>query len=322
MTRRHWMGTAMGAAALPARAQEKAALVSITFDCEMSAHYPARGQTEWNYKKGDLDEASKDYSVGVARRVAAAGGKMHFFIVGRVFEHPSVAWMEEILRLGHGLGNHTYDHVNVTAAELRQVQFRFQRAPWLAEGKTPARVIDENIRMCTAAMKERLGVTPSGFRTPGGFPDGLKGRADVQKMLLGQGYTWVSSMYPRHPVKPDSAAPQPGEIEAIAAMQEAAQPFTYPSGLIEIPMSPPSDVTLMRTGRWKLADFRRGVEAGLDWCIEHGKVWDFLSHPSALGVADPNFEIVDLIIERVKRAGKRARLVRLDEVAKAHGAAG
>ena len=112
------MASALAAAAGPLTAQEKVALVSITLDCEMSAHYPTRGQTEWNYKKGDLDEASKDYSVGAARRVAAAGGKMHFFIVGRVFEHPSVAWMEEILRLGHGLGNHTYDHVNVTAVDV------------------------------------------------------------------------------------------------------------------------------------------------------------------------------------------------------------
>src|SRR5688572_4413251 len=228
MTRRHWISGALGAAAAPLTAQEKVALVSITLDCEMSAHYPARGQTEWNYKKGDLDEASKEYSVGAARRVSAAGGKMHFFIVGRVFEHPSVAWMEEILRLGHGLGNHTYDHVNVTAADIDQVQYRFQRAPWLAFGKTPAGIIDENIRMCTAAMKQRLGVGPSGFRTPGGFPNGLKGRTDIQNLLLSQGYTWISSMYPRHPVKPDAAAPQPGEIEAIIAVQEAAQPFHLP----------------------------------------------------------------------------------------------
>ena len=245
---------------------------------------------------------------------------MHFFIVGRVFEHPSVAWMEEILRLGHGLGNHTYDHVNVTASDIAQVQYRFQRAPWLVDGKTPATIIDENIRMCTAAMKERLRVSPSGFRTPGGFPDGLKGRPDIQNLLLSHGYTWISSMYPRHPVKADTAAPQPGELEAIVAVQQSAQPFTYPSGLVELPMSPPSDVTIMRTGRWNLSDFRRGVESALDWCIEPGKVWDFLAHPSALGVADPKFEIIDLIIDKVKRAGRRARLVRLDEVAKAYGA--
>ena len=60
---------------------------------------------------------------------------------------------------------------------------------------------------------------------------------------------------------------------------------------------------------------------GLEPCIERGKVWDFLSHPSAIGVADPNFEVIDMIIDRVKRAGPRARLVSLDTVARAHGVA-
>jgi peptidoglycan/xylan/chitin deacetylase (PgdA/CDA1 family) len=103
---------------------------------------------------------------------------MHFFVVGRVFEQPSVAWLQEIVKLGHAVGNHTYDHVNITAIRIPQVQFRFERAPWLAHGKTPAQLIEENIRMCTAAMQERLGIQPNGFRTPGGFPDGLKRRPD------------------------------------------------------------------------------------------------------------------------------------------------
>ena len=32
--------------------------------------------------------------------------------------------------------------------------------------------------------------------------------------------------------------------------QAQAQPFVYPSGLVEVPMSPVSDVTAMRSGRW------------------------------------------------------------------------
>ena len=319
MTRRQFAGAAL--MTWRGRAQETVAMVSIALDCEMSARYPTWEQTEWNYKKGDLDEATKEYAVGAARRVAAAGGKMHFFVVGRVFEQPSVAWLEEIVRLGHAVGNHTYDHVNVKATEVSQTQYRFARAPWLAQGKTATELIDQNIRMCAVAMTARLGVKPNGFRTPGGFPNGLKDRPDLQHMLLAQGYTWVSSLYPRHPVKPDTGAPQPGELEAIPTVQEAAQPFVYPSGLVELPMNPPSDVGTMRTGRWRLADFRKGVQAGLDWCIERGKVWDFLSHPSAIGVADPNFEIIDLIIDAVKRAGPRARMVRLDTIAKAYGAA-
>src|SRR5262249_11144951 len=109
VTRRQFVGAGAAVIARRARAQEKVALVSIALDCEMSARYPTWEQTEWNFRKGDLDEATKEYSLGAARRVAAAGGKMHFFVVGRVFEQPSVTWLEEIVKLGHGVGNHTYD---------------------------------------------------------------------------------------------------------------------------------------------------------------------------------------------------------------------
>lgn len=313
MTRRSWLQTAAGAAMM----QSGPSLVTITFDCEMSARFPQWDMTEWNFKKGELDEASKEYSVGAARRVSAAGGKMHFFIVGRVFEQPSVAWLEEIVKLGHGVGNHTYDHVNITATEMAQVQYRFQRAPWLVSGKTPRQVIEENIRMCTQAFQQRLGRRPDGFRTPGGFPDGLRSRRDLQDMLLQQGFTWVSSLYPRHPIAEDSGKPQSGEVEEILKRLDASQPFVYPSGLVELPMSPPSDVTTMRTGRWKLPAFADAVKRALEWSIAHGKHYDFLAHPSAIGVLDPGFQVVDMIIDTVKRAGPRARLVRLETVVEA-----
>lgn len=294
-------------------AESGVATVCLTLDCEMSAHYPRRGDVEWNYRKGDLDEATKAYALEAGRRVAAAGGRMHFFVLGATFEQPSVSWLEELRDLGHAIGNHTYNHVNVKASEPGEAQFRFRRAPWLVGGRTVARLIDDDIRLCTTAMRDRLGIEPNGFRTPGGFPNGLEDRPDLQAMLLSHGYTWVSSMYPRHPMRPDSWAPQPGEVEAVVARQ--TQPFVYPSGLVEIPMSPPSDVTTMRTGRWSLEHFGHAAEAALERCIERGEVWDFLSHPSALGVVDPGFKVIDTILARVRDAGPRAQMATLDAVA-------
>jgi len=315
VTRRQFAGAGAAVMAWRGGAQEKVALVSIALDCEMSAHYPTWEQTEWNYKKGDLDEATKEYAVGAARRVAAAGGKMHFFVVGRVFEHPSVAWLEEIVKLGHGVGNHTYDHVNVKATEVSQTQYRFARAPWLAHGKTATELIDQNIRMCAMAMKDRLGMKPNGFRTPGGFPNGLKDRPDLQNMLLAQGYTWVSSLYPRHPVKPDTGAPQAGELEAIPTVQEAAQPFVYPTGLLDIPMNPISDIGAFRNGRWKLEHFLKAIRMGVEWAIEKQAVFDFLAHPACLSAMDPEFRVIELICELVGKAGNRASLVNLETIA-------
>jgi peptidoglycan/xylan/chitin deacetylase (PgdA/CDA1 family) len=290
------------------------ATISLTFDCEMAAHYPTWDQVEWNYRKGDLDDATRAYALGAARRVAAAGARMHFFVLGSTFEQSDISWLEEIRDTGHAIGNHTYNHVNVKATELSQVQFRFERSPWLGLGRTPAQLIADDIHLCTLAMRERLGIAPNGFRTPGGFNDGLRGRPDIQNMLLSFGFSWVSSQYARHPVRPETGAPQHGEMEAIVA-QQVVQPFIYPTGLVEVPMSPPSDVTTMRTGRWSLEHFRTGVLSSLSWCIEHGKGWDFLSHPSALGVVDPDFEIIDLILDTVGAAGSRARIATLDVVA-------
>src|SRR5437667_2910951 len=45
----------------------------------------------------------------------------------------------------------------------------------------------------TLFRSSRLGIEPAGFRTPGGFADGLDTRADLRKMLKDQGFTWVSS---------------------------------------------------------------------------------------------------------------------------------
>src|SRR5207253_2669615 len=116
----------------------------------------------------------------------------------RALEQENVDWLKEIVRNGHPVGNHTYDHVNVLAARPEDVQFRFRRAPWLIEGKAPRQVIEENIRLTSAALKTRIGFAPAGFRTPGGFSAGLDGHPDRRRMLQDLGFSWVSSLYPPH----------------------------------------------------------------------------------------------------------------------------
>src|SRR5262245_51870000 len=176
------------------------ALIAITLDLEMSRNFPTWESTEWDYEKGNLNDETKKYTTEACRRVKAAGGVLHCFAVGRVFEQESVAWLKDIAQAGHPIGNHTYDHVNVKATKPEDIQFRFKRAPWLIDGQEPKDVIRENIKLTTAALKTRAGVDPAGFRTPGGFPDGLADRADVRAMLTDLGFTWVSSKYPAHPL--------------------------------------------------------------------------------------------------------------------------
>ena len=292
------------------------ALISITLDLEMSRNFPTWDQTHWDYEKGNLDADTKKYALQAARRVKEKGGIIHFFAVGRVFEQESIDWLEEIVKTGHPVGNHTYDHVNVKAQEANDIQFRFQRAPWLIQGKKPLEVIEENIRMTNLALKARLGIEPAGFRTPGGFPNGLEDRVDIQKLLLDLGFSWVSSKYPTHSTGSPGQEPSDEVLESILKAQELAQPFAYSTGLLEIPMSPISDVTAFRSGRWSLHSFLKAVEKALDRAVERRAVFDFLGHPSCLLVMDPEFRTIDLICDKVRNCGNRAAIVDLQDIAR------
>jgi hypothetical protein len=98
-------------------------------------------------------------------------------------------------------------------------------------------------------------------------------------------------------------------------VQSAAQPFVYPNGLVEVPMSPISDIGAFRGGRWKLEWFLKAIQLGVEWAIDNKASFDFLGHPSCLYVTDPEFKTIDLMIDLVKKAGDRAALVDLATIA-------
>jgi peptidoglycan/xylan/chitin deacetylase (PgdA/CDA1 family) len=305
----------------PAAKPDKA-FIAITFDLEMARNFPNWEDTEWDYIKGNLDDHAKKYSVEAARRVKKNGGRIHFFVVGRVFEQKSVEWLKEIVNEGHPVGNHTYDHVYVLATDRNAIQYRFQRAPWLIHGKTIEQVIRDNIVMTDRALLARLGIKPAGFRTPGGFANGLSDRPDIQKMFLELGFDWVSCKYPKHLYGEPGEKPTKKVLDSILEAQKAAQPFVYPTGLIDIPMSPVSDIVAFRTGRWKLQHFLDAVKLAVEWAIEHRATFDFLAHPSCLGVMDPEFRTIDLICKLVEQAGDRAAITDLAAMTRRAGRPG
>lgn len=311
--------SAAGVLALPRRlraAEGKSALIAITLDLEMSRNFPEWEIRHWDYEKGNLDRDTKEYTRQACRRVKARGAPLHCFAVGRVLEQENVDWLREIAEAGHPIGNHTYDHINVRATQRDALQFRFKRAPWLIEGKTIPGLIRENIEWTNTALAKRVGVTARGFRTPGGFHDGLNDRPDIRKLLSEVGFKWVSSKYPAHKYGEPGTKPGPEVYASIVEAQTHAQPYIYDDGLIELPMSPISDITAFRGGRWKLEYFLKAIAAAVTWTIEHGAVFDFLGHPSCLHVVDPEFRTIDLICDLVQKAGPRAQIVSLDAIAK------
>ena len=310
--------TALGASPLLANAEadeKKKAQIVITYDLEMSRHYPKRGITEWDYQKGNLDEATKEYSLESAKRISDLGGKIHYFCVVRVLEQSDISWLTEINELGHPIGNHTYDHVNVTAKTAAQTQFRFQRSPWLVQGKTAFEIILENIRLAEIALQERAGIKCNGFRTPGGFYKGLQDSPEIRKLLMALGYEWISAKYPPHQSERGDDGVKEPVYENIVAAQKNAQPFRYDNDLLEIPMSPISDVTAFRSKFWQLDEFKHAIKRSVMWAIETGGVFDFLCHPSCMVIEDPKFETILMMADLVKQHSDRAELVTLDKVA-------
>lgn len=294
---------------------KRKAQIAITLDLEMSREYPRRDIREWDFEKGNLDQPTKDYAVEAGRIVREAGGVLHYFCVARVLEQRDVQWLQDLKTAGHPIGNHTYDHVNVLAKKPEETQFRFQRSPWLVKGKSAEEIIRENIRLCTTAMEQRLGFKPDGFRTPGGFSNGLADRPDVQQLLVDCGFTWISGKYPAHATGKPKEEPTDEVYASIVKAQADAQPFAYPSKLIEVPMSPISDVGAFRTNYWKREWFLKAIGLGVDWAIRTGSTLDFLAHPSCLVVEDPEFETIRMICRKVKEAGDRAEIVGLDKLA-------
>jgi peptidoglycan/xylan/chitin deacetylase (PgdA/CDA1 family) len=325
-SRRAFLGAGLSAGvALMARRTAKAepagekptkAQIAITLDLEMSRNFPVWEEMRWDYEKGNLNDETKRYTVEACRRVKARGGVLHCFSVARVCEQENVDWLKEIAQAGHPIGNHTYDHVNVLATKLEDVQFRFRRAPWLVGTQTPAEIIRENIRLASEALRTRVGIAPAGFRTPGGFATGLVGRPDIQQMLLDLGFTWVSSLYPPHPVGDPMRRPTAEALDGIVAAQQKSQPFAYPTGLIEVPMSPISDIGAFRGGRWQLDWFMDAIRRAVEWTIENRAAFDFLAHPSCLYVTDPKFQTIEMICDLVNKAGDRAELVDCATLAK------
>jgi hypothetical protein len=71
------------------------ARIAITFDLEMSRNFPRWEDAHWDYEKGNLDAATKEYALRAGERVKQRGGRIHYFCVGRVLEQPDVTVDEE-----------------------------------------------------------------------------------------------------------------------------------------------------------------------------------------------------------------------------------
>lgn len=105
----------------------------------------------------------------------AYGIKATLFVVGRdLLFPPRVKLLEEAIKRGHEIANHSMNHAEGFSFLSREEK---QQEIALAEG----------------LIKDKLGVIPRGFRTPSNDVDG-----EVLKILQDRGYVYDSSLLPNY----------------------------------------------------------------------------------------------------------------------------
>jgi peptidoglycan/xylan/chitin deacetylase (PgdA/CDA1 family) len=186
--------------------------------------------------------------------------------------------------------------VNVRAQEIPQLQVTYAAAPWRAHGRSALTCIRDELRQTSSAMRETLGVDPVGFRTPGGFVDGLHSVPEFQNLLKDEGFGYASSHF-RFPVDPTQKRPPRERLEtAMRESLDTLQPYRYPNGLPELPPTGITDIWGFRyldLDRWEFIDL---LKHGVDHAHDNGQVFTMTFHPPVLAARDPHCDVLEMVL--------------------------
>ena len=269
--------------------------LSLTFDIEMCSNFPY-WTSVWDHRKGAIDEDSKLYMGKMLDVADKYGVKFQFFLVGKALEDPDIDYLKRMTAEGHAVDNHTYNHVSVKAQDIPQLQPVYASAPWRAAGLTALECIEREVRQTSTAITEKLGVAPTGFRTPGGFNNGLDDVPAVQEVLSDAGMQYASARY-YFPVDTEKKRPAAEVLnQAMEASIDALQPSRYPNGLPELPLAGITDIWAFRVldlDRWEFIDV---LKRGIDHAHANRQVLSLCFHPPVLAVRDPHCDMLDIVL--------------------------
>ena len=284
--------------------------LSLTFDIEMCTNFPY-WTSVWDHRKGAIDEDSKLYMGKTLDVADSFGVKFQFFLVGRALEDPNIDYLKRMTAEGHAVDNHTYNHVSVKAQDIPQLQPVYAAAPWRAAGLNALECIEREVRQTSTAITEKLGVAPTGFRTPGGFNNGLDDVPAVQEVLSDAGMQFASARY-YFPVDPKKKRPSADVLnQAMEASIDALQPSRYPNGLPELPLAGITDIwAFSRTGPRPLGIHQRAQARYRPRPREQAGIEPVL--PSA-GLGRPRSPLRHAQYRAALRLGETRRLLDYDE---------
>ncbi len=240
--------------------------VAIGYDVDMPGDLDYLYVKDLDWKggcHGHLNEDVTSYVKMLVQTAGSYGAKLQFFLQGNTFEDPAEHWIE-IAERGYAIDQHTYSHISLPHTPLEKVKSEVVRTKGLIEGK--------------------LKTVNIGLRGPGGYKDGLQGRGEVQKVLLGAGIKWASTQ--------DNLTSTLLSDDKIIKTIANNQPYYYETGLLEIPFCGYQDREFFDSDcgpprRGTLEEWIQYLKQAVDFVYEHGLVYSLVVHPSTGFKHDP-----------------------------------
>lgn len=287
--------------------------VALSYDLEMCAGYAPDGVNH-----GRIMPALQEYTLRLCETAERFGVRLHFFYVCNGLEEADVAYLREIVRRGHIIDSHTYSHKHIAAS-----------APDL---------LDHELWRANRLLQERLGVTSTVLRGPGGYTHGWLHLPHANReVILRNGFRWVSGEY-------DENVFTRGREYALRAAQDH-RPYAYPEGLVEIPIHgwtdrmwfdirPEVDQSVLDA--WRKEHGHRPVPRGwrapwtdrhaldewialnldsLDYAYEHRLLWVPCWHPYTHYLHDPDHRTLSALLARAAAKPERVWVCTLRDAA-------
>src|SRR5688572_23236018 len=137
--------------------QKKPFTVCLSFDVEMCTNFPY-WTSVWDHRKGELDDENKTYFRAMNALAREYNAHFQYYLVGASLEQKDIGYLEEAVADGHGIGNHTFSHLNVMAQTMDTIQVSYNKGIHQFPADTPEGVKRMELRRTNKLIKERLGV--------------------------------------------------------------------------------------------------------------------------------------------------------------------
>jgi peptidoglycan/xylan/chitin deacetylase (PgdA/CDA1 family) len=269
--------------------------VALSYDLEMCKGYSTEG-----INHGRIMPPVQEYTLRLCDVAERYNTRLHFFFVCNGLEEDDISYLEEVVRRGHTIDNHTYSHQGLATMSPEELDKELSRANQLLE--------------------QRLNITSTVLRGPYGYENGWNDLHHENRLIiLKNGFKWVSGEISEDVYHNDR--------DYWVSAPSRTMPYVYPEGLVEIPVQgwtdrmwfdlrPEIDQSIVATWRyryghkpvpegWKadwLADnalddwISLNLET-LDYAYQHRLLWVPAWHPYTHYLHDPENLMLEALLQ-------------------------